>query len=65
MTINRSLPTYKRQRFLLDFVKQLSADATTTDLQKLIFLHILNHITIPKNTSYSKITVIVCICAIT
>ncbi|MEY8523462.1 DUF488 family protein [Lachnospiraceae bacterium 38-10] len=39
MTINRSLPTYKRQRFLLDFVKQLSADATTTDLQKLIFLH--------------------------
>lgn len=39
MTIIKSQPTYKRQRFLLDFVKQLSTDATTTDLQKLIFLH--------------------------
>lgn len=42
MTINKSQPTYKRQRFLLDFVKQLSTDATTTDLQKLIFLHTKN-----------------------
>lgn len=39
MTIIKTQPTYKRQRFLLDFVKQLSADATSTDLQKLIFLH--------------------------
>ncbi len=39
MTVIKSQPTYKRQRFLLDFVKQLSTDATTTDLQKLIFLH--------------------------
>ena len=42
MTINKSQPTYKRQRFLLDFIRQLSTDATTTDLQKLIFLHTKN-----------------------
>lgn len=39
MTINKSQPTYRRQRFLLDFVRQLSIDATATDLQKLVFLH--------------------------
>jgi hypothetical protein len=36
-TINQ--PTYKRQRFLLSFVRQLNNGVTTTDLQKLVFLH--------------------------
>ncbi len=32
-------PTYKRQRFLLSFVRQLSDGVKATDLQKLVFLH--------------------------
>jgi hypothetical protein len=32
-------PTYKRQRFLLSFVRQLDGGVTATDLQKLVFLH--------------------------
>lgn len=32
-------PTYKRQRFLLSFVRQLNNSVTATDLQKLVFLH--------------------------
>ena len=32
-------PTYKRQRFLLAFIRQLSSGVTSTDLQKLVFLH--------------------------
>ena len=32
-------PTYKRQRFLLSFVRQLDSSVTATDLQKLVFLH--------------------------
>ena len=36
-TINQ--PIYKRQRFLLSFVRQLNNDVTATDLQKLVFLH--------------------------
>jgi uncharacterized protein (DUF488 family) len=32
-------PTYKRQRFLLAFVRQLGIGVTATDLQKLVFLH--------------------------
>ena len=35
-TINQ--PTYKRQRFLLLFVRQLVCSVTATDLQKLVFL---------------------------
>jgi len=31
-------PTYKRQRFLLDFIGQLKDAVTSTDLQKLVFL---------------------------
>lgn len=31
-------PTYKRQRFLLAFIRQLSKSVTATDLQKLVFL---------------------------
>jgi hypothetical protein len=32
-------PTYKRQRFLLSFIRQLNSGVTATDLQKLVFLH--------------------------
>ena len=32
-------PTYKRQRFLLTFIRQLEEGATATDLQKLVFLY--------------------------
>jgi len=32
-------PTYKRQRFLLAFIRQLQGDVTFTDLQKLVFLY--------------------------
>jgi hypothetical protein len=37
---NSSLqPTYKRQRFLLAFIRQLKCSIASTDLQKLVFLH--------------------------
>jgi uncharacterized protein (DUF488 family) len=36
-TVNQ--PTYKRQRFLLSFVRQLNSSVSATDLQKLVFLH--------------------------
>ncbi len=32
-------PTYKRQRFLLSYIRQLNDGATATDIQKLIFLY--------------------------
>ncbi|MGB4511960.1 MAG: DUF488 family protein [Thermacetogeniaceae bacterium] len=32
-------PTYKRQRFLLAFIRQLHDSVTATDLQKLVFLY--------------------------
>ena len=32
-------PTYKRQRYLLSFLRQLNGIVTATDLQKLVFLH--------------------------
>lgn len=32
-------PTYKRQRFLLDFMRQLNGSVTQTELQKLVFLN--------------------------
>lgn len=32
-------PTYKRQRYLLSFIRQLDSSVTATDLQKLVFLH--------------------------
>jgi len=35
-------PTYKRQRFLLDFLRQLKERVTATDLQKLVFLHTMS-----------------------
>lgn len=39
MTENNTQPTYKRQRFLLAFIRQLKGGVTSTDLQKLIFLY--------------------------
>lgn len=36
-----SQPTYKRQRFLLGFVCQLKKGVPVTDLQKLVFLYIM------------------------
>jgi len=35
-------PTYKRQRFLLSFIRQLFGGVTATDLQKLVFLHMMS-----------------------
>jgi len=35
-------PTYKRQRFLLAFIRQLDT-STSTDLQKLVFLHAMKN----------------------
>ena len=32
-------PTYKRQRYLLSFIRQLDSSVSSTDLQKLVFLH--------------------------
>ena len=32
-------PTYKRQRFLLSFIRQLGGGVSATDLQKLVFLY--------------------------
>jgi hypothetical protein len=39
MNENGNQPTYKRQRFLLAFVRQLGSGVAATDLQKLVFLH--------------------------
>lgn len=35
----RTQPVYKRQRFLLEYIRQLDDGASATDIQKLIFLH--------------------------
>jgi hypothetical protein len=36
-------PTYKRQRFLLAFIRQLQSDVILTDLQNLVFLHTMKN----------------------
>ena len=36
-------PTYKRQRFLLAFMRQLNRGVSSTDLQKLVFLHTMEN----------------------
>ena len=41
--MNNSQPTYKRQRFLLSFIRQLSSSVSSTELQKLVFLHIMEN----------------------
>jgi hypothetical protein len=42
MRENNNQPTYKRQRFLLAFIRQLQGGITSTDLQKLVFLHTMS-----------------------
>ena len=39
MTGENLQPTYKRQRFLLSYIRQLNGGVTATDIQKLVFLH--------------------------
>jgi uncharacterized protein (DUF488 family) len=39
MSETRKQPTYKRQRFLLAFIRQLDGSIAATDLQKLVFLN--------------------------
>jgi uncharacterized protein (DUF488 family) len=39
METNNLQPTYRRQRFLLAFVRQLQDGVTSTELQKLVFLY--------------------------
>ncbi|HBQ85087.1 MAG TPA: hypothetical protein DD811_01190 [Syntrophomonas sp.] len=41
MSGHNNQPTYKRQRFLLAFIRQLQS-VTSTDLQKLVFLHTMS-----------------------
>ena len=38
MIQSKTQPTYKRQRFLLDYIRQIDGGASATDIQKLIFL---------------------------
>ncbi|GHV86285.1 hypothetical protein AGMMS50230_18930 [Spirochaetia bacterium] len=37
--MNSTLPVYKRQRFLLSFIKSMEKPSTAIDLQKLLFLY--------------------------
>ena len=39
MTETKTQPIYKRQRFLLDYIRQLDGGASATDIQKLVFLY--------------------------
>ncbi|HZK39629.1 MAG TPA: DUF488 family protein [Clostridia bacterium] len=39
MAASNTQPTYKRQRFLLAFIRQLKSGVTSTDLQKLVFMY--------------------------
>jgi len=39
MIENNLQPTYRRQRFLLSFIRQIKDGVTSTDLQKLVFLY--------------------------
>jgi len=43
MSRNNPQPTYKRQRFLLAFISQLDNSVSSTDLQKLVFLHSMKY----------------------
>ena len=43
--MNNSQPTYKRQRFLLSFIRQLGSSVSSTDLQELVFLHTMENST--------------------
>ena len=39
MSESKAQPTYRRQRFLLAFIRQLQGSVASTDLQKLVFLN--------------------------
>ncbi|MCL2813334.1 MAG: DUF488 domain-containing protein [Oscillospiraceae bacterium] len=41
--MNNLQPTYRRQRFLLDFIRQLENGVTNTELQKLVFMHTMKN----------------------
>lgn len=41
MNSNINQPTYKRQRFLLALIRQLQEGVSSTDLQKLVFIHMM------------------------
>jgi uncharacterized protein (DUF488 family) len=43
MDKDNTQPTYKRQRFLLSFIRQLDEIVSATDLQKLVFLHTMKN----------------------
>ena len=45
--MSNTRPTYKRQRFLLEFIRQLDCGVSSTVLQKLVFLHTMKY-----NTGY-------------
>ena len=47
--MSNTQPTYKRQRFLLAFIRQLNESVSSTDLQKLVFLT-----TMMENTDFYK-----------
>ena len=38
MSEQKAKPVYMRQRFLLNLIQQLNEGATTTDIQKIVFL---------------------------
>jgi len=40
--MNALQPAYKRQRFLLSFIRQINENISATDLQKLVFLYTIN-----------------------
>ena len=41
--MSNTRPTYKRQRFLLAFIRQLDSGVSSTVLQKLVFLHTMKY----------------------
>ena len=45
--MSQMYPKYKRQRFLLAFIRQLDSSVTLNELQKLVFLY-----TMKKNSDY-------------
>ncbi|MCL1795064.1 MAG: DUF488 domain-containing protein [Oscillospiraceae bacterium] len=41
--MNNPQPTYRRQRFLLDFMRQIGGSVSNTELQKLVFLYTMKN----------------------
>jgi len=42
VTTNSLQPTFKRQRFLLEFIRQIKDPVTATEIQKLVFLYLMS-----------------------